>query len=201
MIDARIMPDDQEDITTGEAVAGMMLNGLGFSDRPMSLTPQFVANKPIALLCRDGVAAAHCNRCTLGRSLDKVFTYGGDTLCSEVALAGGQQEGIALTFNCLDPTSFALTGAYVPATDPQAMAITQGSAKDHRPDVKQAVLALMVSQDGGVPFMRQRWDGNASATVGFQERCAALMAQVAASASPRYVSADAKLYTEAHATN
>src|SRR5688572_8703595 len=40
MIDARIVPDDQEDITTGEAVAGMILNGLGFSDRPMSLTPQ-----------------------------------------------------------------------------------------------------------------------------------------------------------------
>jgi hypothetical protein len=31
MIDARIVPDDQEDITTGEAVAGMILNGLGFS--------------------------------------------------------------------------------------------------------------------------------------------------------------------------
>src|SRR5207247_4037853 len=46
MIDARIVPDDQEDITTGEAVAGMILNGLGFSDRPLSLTPQFFANKP-----------------------------------------------------------------------------------------------------------------------------------------------------------
>ena len=57
MIDARIVPDDQEDITTGEAVAGMILNGLGFSDRPMSLTPQFFANKPVALLLRDGVSA------------------------------------------------------------------------------------------------------------------------------------------------
>jgi uncharacterized protein DUF4277 len=46
MIDARIVPDDQEDITTGEAVAGMILNGLGFSDRPLSLTPQLFANKP-----------------------------------------------------------------------------------------------------------------------------------------------------------
>ena len=52
MIDARIQPDDQEDITTGEAVAGMILNGLGFSDRPLSLTPQFFANKPVALLLR-----------------------------------------------------------------------------------------------------------------------------------------------------
>ena len=29
MIDARIQPDDQEDITTGEAVAGMILNLYG----------------------------------------------------------------------------------------------------------------------------------------------------------------------------
>src|SRR5438128_1930763 len=37
MIDARLGLDDQEDITTGEAVAGMLLNGLGFADHPMSL--------------------------------------------------------------------------------------------------------------------------------------------------------------------
>lgn len=191
MIDARIMPDDQEDITTGEAVAGMLLNGLGFSDRPISLTPQFFANKPVALLFRDGVSAEHCNRFTLGRSLDKVFTYGCDPLCSEVALAVCQQEGIALKFNCLDTTRFSLTGADVPETDTQAMAITHGSSKDHRPDVKHAVLELMVSQDGGVPFMSQRWDGNASDTVVFKERCEALIAPCEAREPPRDLIADA----------
>jgi transposase len=201
MIDARIMPDDQEDITTGEAVAGMILNGLGCSERPLSLTPQFFANKPVTLLFRDGVSAEHCNRFQLGRSLDKVFTYGGDTLFSEVALAVCQLEGIALKFNCLDTTSFSRTGAYGPETDTQAIAITHGYAKDHRPALKQAVLELMGSQDGGVPFMSQSWDGNASDTVVFQERCEALIAQCEASAPPRYLLADAKLYTEANAAN
>jgi transposase len=28
--------------------------------------------------------------------------------------------------------------------------------------VKQAVLELMVSQDGGVPFVSKSWDGNTS---------------------------------------
>src|SRR3989442_8067564 len=126
MIDAHIVPDDQEAITTGEAVAGMILNGLGFSDRPMSLTPQFFANKPVALLLRDGVSAEHFNRFKLGRSLDKVHSYGCDVLFSEVALAVCKQEGIALRFNSLDTTSFALTGAYVPETDTQAIAITHG---------------------------------------------------------------------------
>ena len=201
MIDAHIVPDDQEDITTGEAVAGMILNGLGFSDRPMSLTPQFFANKPVALLLRDGVSAEHFNRFKLGRSLDKVHSYGCDVLFSEVALAVCKQEGIALRFNSLDTTSFALTGAYVPETDTQAIAITHGYSKDHRPDLKQVVLELMVSQDGGVPFLSQSWDGNASDTVVFKERCEALIVQFEASETPRYLIADAKLYTEANAPN
>jgi|SRR5438876_3619160 len=47
MIDARLVPDAQEEITPGEAMAGMILNGLGFTNRPLSLTPQFFANKPV----------------------------------------------------------------------------------------------------------------------------------------------------------
>ena len=39
MIDARLPRHHQEAITAGEAVAGMILNGLGFSKRPLSLPP------------------------------------------------------------------------------------------------------------------------------------------------------------------
>jgi hypothetical protein len=52
MIDARLVPDAQEEITPGEAMAGMIRNGLGFTNRPLSLTPQFFANKPLDLLFR-----------------------------------------------------------------------------------------------------------------------------------------------------
>jgi Domain of unknown function (DUF4277) len=41
MINARLVSDVQEVMTPGEAVAGMILNGLGVANRPMSLTPQF----------------------------------------------------------------------------------------------------------------------------------------------------------------
>jgi transposase len=201
MIDARIVPDDQEDITTGEAVAGMILNGLGFSDRPLSLTPQFFANKPVALLLREGVSADHFNRFKLGRSLGKVFSYGCDLLFSDIAHPVCRQEGIDLRFNSLDTTSFALTGAYEPETDTQTIAIIHGYSKDHRPDLKQAVLELMVSQDGGVPLLSQSGDGNASDNSVFKERCEALIAQFKASDSPRYLIADAKVYTEANAPN
>lgn len=36
MINSRLVPDEQERITPGEAVAGMILNGLGFAHRPLS---------------------------------------------------------------------------------------------------------------------------------------------------------------------
>src|SRR6266699_5832053 len=82
MIDTRLVPDDQEVITPGEAVAAMILNGLGFANRPLSLTPQFFTNKPLDLLFRPGVRAEMFNRFKLGRTLDEVHTYGCDLLFS-----------------------------------------------------------------------------------------------------------------------
>ena len=201
MIDARVPPHDQEEITTGEAVAGMIVNGLGFANRPMSLTPQFFANKPLDLLFRPGVRADLLNRFKLGRSLDEVSSYGCDLLLSELALAVCAQEGIAQRFNHLDTTSFSLTGDYIPDSDEHAIAITYGYSKDHRPDLKQAVLELMVSQDGGVPLLCKSWDGNTSDIEVFQERAQALIETLKNSPSPRYLVADGKLYHEDNAAH
>jgi transposase len=201
MLDTRLYVHEQEEITTGEAVAGMILNGLGFSNRPLSLTPQFFANTPLDLLFHPGVKAEMFNRFKLGRSLDEVYTYGCDLLFSEVALAVCVHEGIDQRFNHLDTTSFSLTGDYVPDSDEHAIAITHGYSKDHRPDLKQAVLELMVSQDGGVPLLSKSWNGNASDTKVFQERAQTLMTTFKNSPSPRYVVADCKLYHKENAAN
>ena len=201
MLDARLGLHDQEEITAGEAVAGMILNGLGFSDRPLTLTPQFFANKPLVLLFREGVDAEMFNRFKLGRSLDEVSSYGCDLLFSELALAVCAQEGIVQRFNHLDTTSFSLTGAYIPDSDEHAIAITYGYAKDHRPDLKQAVLELMVSQDGGVPLLSKSWDGNTSDIEIFQRRAQALLETLKNSPSPRYLVADSKLYHEGNAAH
>ena len=199
IIDARLTPDEQEAITPGEAIKGMILNGLGFANRPLSLTPQFFANKPLDLLFRPGVEAAMFNRFKLGRTLDEVDTYGCDLFFSEIALAVCQQEAIDQRFNHLDTTSFALSGEYIPESDEQAIAITHGYSKDHRPDLKQAVLELMVSQDGGVPLASKSWDGNAADTQIFQARAEALLLTFQGSPTPRYLIADSKLYSEDNA--
>src|SRR4030095_14294195 len=124
MIDTRLVPDSQEEIPPGEAVAGMILNGLGCAHRPLSLTPQFFTNKPLDLLFRPGVRAEMFNRFQLGRTLDEVHAYGGDLWFSELALAVCAQESMEQRFHHLDTTSFSLSGDYVPASDEQAIRIT-----------------------------------------------------------------------------
>ena len=102
LIDARLKPDDQEAITSGEAVKGMLLNGVGFANRPLSLSPQFFANKPLDLLFRPDVTAEMFNRFTLGRTLEEVNTSGSDLLLSEIALVVCQHEAIDQRLNHLD---------------------------------------------------------------------------------------------------
>jgi transposase len=199
IIDERVQPNEQEVVSVGEALKAMILNGLGFSNRPLMLTPQFYENLPMGLLFREGVTAEHFNRHKLGRALDTVFSYGCDVLFSEIALYACQREGIEMRFNSLDTTAFSLTGDYPEQTNPeglQPIKITRGHSKDHRPDLKQAVLELLVSQDGGVPILSKAWDGNASDNVVFKERAEALIDAFKKADTPRYLVADSKLYTK-----
>jgi transposase len=201
LIDARLVPDELEEITPGEAVAGMMLHSVGFSDRPRTLPPQFFANKPLDLLFREGVEAEMCNRFKRGRTREEGSTYGCDGLLSELALAVCRQEGMDGRFNHLDTTRFSLSGDSVPEPGVEAMHITPGSSKDHRPDLQQAIFALMVSQDGGGPFVSQSWDGKTSETPIVQERAQALITTLKHSPRPRYLVADSQLYAKDHAAN
>jgi transposase len=201
MIDARLIPDAQEVITPGEAVAGMIRNGLGVANRPVSLTPQFFASTPLDLWFREGIRAVMFNRLTRGRTLDASYAYGGDLRFQELALAVCAQAGIDLRCNPLDTTRVSLRGDDVPDRDEHAMTSTHGDAKDHRPDCKQAVLARLVSPDGGVPGVSKRWDGHPSDTQIFQERAQALMTAVQPSPGPQSLIAESQLDHEAKAAN
>ena len=117
MINARLVPDAQEVLPPGEAVAGMLLNGLGLAHRPWSLTPPFFASTPRALLWHDGGRAELFNRFKLGRTLDEAYADGCDLLFHELALGVCAREGIDLRFNHRDTTSFARSGEYIPERD------------------------------------------------------------------------------------
>jgi Domain of unknown function (DUF4277) len=200
MIAARLVPEAHEEIPPGEAVAGMILQGLGFAQKPWPLTPPFFANTPLDLLVRAGVHAERCKRFQRGRTLDAVHASGGARVVSEVALVGCAQERMAHRLAQLDTPSCARHGDDVPESDAPAMCLTHGSAKDERPDLPQAVVALLGSHEGGVPLGSTRWDGHASETPICKERAEALMTAVARAPTPRSLGADATLSTEDTAT-
>jgi hypothetical protein len=72
MLNRHLVPDDPAVMTPGEAVAGMMLKGVGCAPRPCSFTPQLFAHTPLDRWLREGIAAERCHRFTLGRTLDDV---------------------------------------------------------------------------------------------------------------------------------
>jgi transposase len=200
-INSRLGRYEGETLSIGETVAGMIINGLGFSNKPLSLTPLFFQNCPLPILFRDGVNANDFNRFKLGRVLDRLNNYGTEMLFSEISLNVCHQENIDNRFNHLDTSAMSLSGEYLPDTDEQAIHITYGHSKDHRPDLKQVMVEMMVSQDGGIPMLFKSLDGNSSDNTVFRERAASLLEEFQRSEAPRYLVADCKLYTEKNADN
>ena len=76
MID-RLIPQDEEKrtVSIGQAVKAMVLNGLGFANRALYLTPLFFRDKPVERLIGAGTQAGHLNDDVLGRALDAIYEY------------------------------------------------------------------------------------------------------------------------------
>jgi transposase len=195
MINKQVGSDDQEEISSGEVIAGMIMNGLGFVSRPLMLTPQFFENKALEVLVKEGVKAEHFNRHKIGRVLDRIGDYGCEKLFGIIALEACRRENVDMKFGHSDTTSHSVTGDYDSESDTERINVTYGHSKAKRPDLKQVVQELVTSQDGGIPFMTKVWSGNASDSVILRERAKALMEEFSKS-SNRYLVADSKLYAE-----
>ena len=139
MIDARLVPADQEERTPGDAVAGMRRHGGGVATRPRSLTPPFFTTKPLDLLWRPGGRAARCTRGTRGRTLADGHAAGCALWWSALALAGCAPERLEPRFPPLAPPRFSLSGPSGSERGQHAMALTHGYAQAHRPDLPQVV--------------------------------------------------------------
>ena len=136
-------------VSHGQAISAMLLNSMGFTSRPLSLTPQFFSSKALDVLFTGDIKAEDLNRHRLGRCLDAIYDYGCDKLFSEISHKICNQEGIDRSVVSLDTSSFKVTWAYDRDTDEHEITISRDYSKDHRPDLKQVVLELLVSQDGG----------------------------------------------------
>jgi len=72
-------------ISFGEAVKAMLLNGLGYTTKPLYLTPLFFKDKPLERLFGHKIAPEWFHDDTLGRTLDALFEYGVSDLYETIA--------------------------------------------------------------------------------------------------------------------
>ncbi len=156
-----LLPGPRREVSHGAALQAMIINALGFSSRPLYLSPEFFHNKPIDLLVQDGITAEMLNDDCLGRTLDACFEHGVTELFASIANKALQRFDITVSAAHLDTTSFSFHGEYDPKdVDETAMRITHGYSKDHRPDLKQAVLAIITAQKSSIPIWIEAIDGN-----------------------------------------
>ena len=164
--------DCREKVNSGEVVKAIILNGLGFVSQPLYLFPKFFEDKAIEHLFGQGIKAEDFNDDKLGRVMDKLYKYGLSELFLTIVLAIVNKYKVSTKYSHLDSTSLHLHGEYNSSLNDEnkeleiikenPIIIKQGYSRDHRPDLKQCILDLIVSSDGDIPLYFRGGSGNES---------------------------------------
>lgn len=198
LIDTVIKQDPkQRQVSVGQCVKAMVLNGLGFVNRALYLMPHFFQDKPLERLLGEGVEAEHLNDDALGRALDAVYAYGPEQLYGQLAAQSVKRLGLSCEVGHIDSTSFHVDGVY--NSDQEApervIHITQGYSRDHRPDLNQTVLQLISEHQAGIPLWMQALSGNSSDKESFRQTLNAHLEQLREGVGLSLIVADSALYT------
>jgi transposase len=189
---------EMRDLTVGEAVKAMVLNGLGFINQALYLVPRFFQHKPTYRLISPRVTPEQLNDDALGRTLDTLYAYGVTELYSLIAVSAAKRLGLCPTYTHLDTTSFHVDGRYNSDEEPegQVVRITKGYSRDHRPDLNQVMLELMVEHQAGIPILMTPLSGNSSDPQTFGQVIRAHIEQLHTTYGATYLVADSALYSE-----
>lgn len=189
--------NSERKVSCGQGTQALILNALGFVGRALYLTPGYLDNKPVDVLIGEEVCAADFNDDTLARCLDDLYEAGVTEVFYRVAAHALQVYGIKSKYVHLDSSSFHLHGAYDrQEAEREAISITYGYSKDHRPDLKQVVVQLITSHKSALPVWFEALSGNSNDKKTFTESVKAYCKQL--SASERfYLVMDSAGFTEA----
>jgi len=198
LLDSLIPQDSaKRDISIGQAVKAMVLNGLGFSQRALYLTPHFFTDKPVEKLLGEGVKAEHLQDHTLGRTLDKLHEHDLEKLYALLAKQSVDRLGLSCHNGHLDCTGFHVDGDYNSSKedDDSVIQLTKGYSRDHRPDLNQVVLQLITEGQAGIPMMMQTLSGNNDDKTSFRQTIQQHIKQLNGDFQVKYLIADSALYT------
>lgn len=194
-IDAQVKASDRK-VSCGRGTQAMILNALGFVGRALYLMPDYLHNKPVDLLIDPDLSADDFNDDALGRCLDDLYAAGVTEVFYQVASHALHVYSIRSRFKHLDSSSFHLHGAYDPdEPEREAIRITYGYSKDHRPDLKQVVLQLITHHKSALPVWLEVLSGNSNDKKAFKETLKAYYKELGAEEQP-YVVMDSAGYTE-----
>lgn len=190
---------DHQKVSNGHALKAMIINGLGFTQRALYLTPQFFQNKPVERLIGAGIEAAHLNDDLLGRVLDAIEDYGVDSFYSQLSLLAVTKLGLDCRTGHLDSSTFHVDGKYNSEHPPQESSdgihITKGYSRDHRPDLNQVALQLICESEAGIPLLMKPLSGNSEDKTDFRVTVKNHIAQLRDDVGLQYLIADSALYT------
>ena len=142
----------------------LLVRNFVLSRHPLYGVPQWARRFDPAQLELSDPELALINDDRLGRLLDKLFLVDRRTLMTQIIVHMVEEFGIEMTRIHNDSTSVTFSGEYAegaPRTDGRKPPrIVHGYNKDHRPDLKQLVWTLSITDDGGVPVHYNVDDGN-----------------------------------------
>jgi transposase len=188
------------DRTVGEAVNAMVRKGLGCINQALSLVPRVCHHQPTYRRIAPRVTPAQRNDDALGRALDTLDADGVTERSRLLAVSAATRRGRCPTDTPLDTTSVHVDGRDHSDEAPAAQVVpsTTGSSREHRPDLNQVMLALMVEHQAGIPLLMTPLRGHSRAphTVGQAIRAPSEPWHTVYGAT--YVVADRALYREAN---
>jgi transposase len=165
VIDRLIPPHPAHGLSCGRGVEAMVLAILDGHHALYKVGKRLEERGMLALL-QPGLTRATLNDYRLGHILDALFAANLNRVFSAVALQALAVYAISTPWLHQDTTTIALYGEY--ADDPQTPGAPRpayGHSKDGRDDLKQVLLSLGVSGDGGIPLRVGLRDGNRSDSV------------------------------------
>lgn len=197
LIDRIIPKYSEHNVSHGDAVLAMILNGLGFHSRTLHMFSDFFETKPISKLLAKNIEAHHLTDDVLGRTLDALFEADVSILYQVIAEHTVEKLGLKTESVHLDITSFHVDGEYTQSAedDINSIQLVKGYSRDHRPELNQVVLELICENQAGLPVYMQALSGNTNDAKAFAEVTKRHIHCLKAAQNSRYFIADAALYT------
>ncbi len=165
VIDRLLPPHPAHVLSCGRGVEALVLAILD-GHHALYKVGQRLAERGMVTLLQPGLTRASLHAYRLGHILDALFAANLNTVFSAVALKALEVYAIPTPWLHQDTTTITLYGAYEDEPkSPEAPRPAYGHSKDGRDDLKQVLLSLGVSGDGGLPLRVGMRDGNRSDSV------------------------------------